>query len=369
MRIDAVELRQLRMRLKNPFVTSGWAQQDRRPLLVRVYADGAWGIGECVAGEGPFYSPETFETAWLVLSQFLVPAVLRGNLESPADAREQMHHVRGHPMAKAALEMALSDLWARAAGQSLATWLGGTRDRVASGVSVGIQGSLERLEDAVGGFLEEGYQRIKIKIRRGWDLEPVRLLRRRFPGISLMVDANAAYRLSDAAHLRALDDYALLMIEQPLEEGDLDDHAALQGQLQTAICLDESIVDSRAAARAIARVACRIINIKPGRVGGFAEARRIHDIAAAAGVPVWCGGMLETGVGRAHNVALASLPNFRLPGDTSASGRYWEEDIVDPPFTLGSDGTLAVPTGLGIGVTLREDLITRQTERVVSLKA
>ncbi len=369
MRIDTVELRLIRMRLKTPFVTSGWAQQDRRPLLVRVYADSLSGIGECVAGEGPFYSPETFETAWHVLSQFLVPAVLHGDLESPADARERMGNVRGHPMAKAALEMALSDLWARAAGQSLSQWLGGTRDHVASGVSVGIQGSLERLEEVVGGHLEEGYQRIKIKIRPGWDLEPVGALRRRFPGITLTVDANAAYRLSDAAHLRALDDYGLLMIEQPLEEGDLDDHAALQGQLRTAICLDESIVDSRAAERAIARGACRIINIKPGRVGGLAEARRIHDIAARAGIPVWCGGMLETGVGRAHNVALASLPNFRLPGDTSASGRYWDEDIVDPPFALRPDGTLPVPTGLGIGVTLRENLISRQTQRLVSLRA
>lgn len=369
MRIEAVELRIVQMRLKAPFTTSGWTQQDRRPLLVRVWADGLFGIGECTAGEGPFYSPETVETAWHVLGEFLIPAVLGRLINRPADALAACARVRGHPMAKAALEMALADLCARGAGQSLSGWLGGVRDRVASGVSVGVQPSLAQLLDVVDGYLQEGYQRIKVKIRPGWDVEVVRALRERFGDILLTVDANAAYRLRDSAHLRELDAYGLLMIEQPLEEGDLDDHALLQSQLQTAICLDESISDARAAERAIVRGACRIINIKPGRVGGLAEAQCIHDIAARAGVPVWCGGMLETGIGRAHNVALASLPNFRLPGDTSASSRYWAEDLVDPAFVLQADGTLAVPVGPGIGVTLREDLMAARTERTLTRRA
>ncbi len=363
MRVEAVELRIVRMRLKRPFVTSGWSQQLRRPLLVRVWADGLWGIAECTAGEGPYYSPETVETAWHVLSAFLIPSVLGLTLHQPADVLVPIARVRGHPMAKAALEMAVTDLCARAAGQSLAQQLGGVRDRVESGVSVGIQSSEGELLEVVHGYLQEGYRRIKIKIRPGWDVAVVALLRGRFPSATLTVDANAAYRLSDAPHLRALDAFALQMIEQPLPEDDLDDHAVLQQEVRTPICLDESITDARVAGRAIARGACRVINIKPGRVGGLLEARRIHDVAARANIPVWCGGMLETGIGRAHNVALASLPNFRLPGDTSASARYWEEDLVEPPFQLQLDGTLLVPSGPGIGVRLRDDLIVRQTER------
>ncbi len=366
MKIEAVELRIVHMRLKAPFETSGWTQQDRRPLLVRVWADGLWGIGECTAGEGPFYSPETVETAWHVLSEFLIPPVLGRVITRPADALTAGARVRGHPMAKAALEMALADLCARAGGLSLSRWLGGVRDRVASGVSVGVQATLAGLLEVVDGYLQEGYQRIKVKIRPGWDVEVVRALRDRFGEIALTVDANAAYQLRNSAELRALDAYGLLMIEQPLEEGDLEDHALLQRELQTAICLDESITNARTAERALAQGACRIINIKPGRVGGLAEAVRIHDVAARAEVPVWCGGMLETGIGRAHNVALASLPNFRLPGDTSASSRYWAEDLVDPPFMLQPDGTLAVPAGAGIGVALREDLIARLTERTLT---
>lgn len=368
MHIDGVELRLVRMRLKSPFTTSGWTQQERRPVLVKVFADGLWGIGECAAGEGPFYSYETFETAWHVLKEFLIPPILGQELSAPSDAGTRAANVRGHPMAKAALEMALSDLWARAAGQSLSQWLGGVRDRVPSGVSVGVQSSERALLDVVEAYLGEGYQRIKIKIRPGWDVEIVRALRRRFPTMKLMVDANAAYQLADADRLSELDQFDLMMIEQPLEEGDLEDHAQLQARVRTPICLDESIPDSRTAERAIARRSCRIINIKPGRVGGFGEARKVHDVAASADVPVWCGGNLESGIGRAHNVALASLPNFRLPGDTSASGRYWDEDIVDPAFALQPDGTLKVPSGLGIGVALRDLLIERQTDRVLVLR-
>ncbi len=363
MRIEAVELRVLKMRLVSPFRTSFGVQQDRYPLLVRLEADGAESWGECVAGDGPWYSPETVDTAWEVLRRYLVPSVLKTDFADAAALSARMAPVRGHHMAKACLEMAFTVALAAAAGRPLATYLGGVRERVEVGVSIGIQPSIDALIETIARHLAEGYRRLKVKIEPGWDVQAIDAVRGRFPEAALMADANAAYDLDDAAHLARLDAYGLLMLEQPLAPGDLLDHAALQRRLRTPICLDESVEHARSARQAIEVGACRVINIKPGRVGGFSEARRIHDLAQAAGVPVWCGGMLETGIGRASNVALASLPNFRLPGDISATDRYWEEDIVEPPFRLQRGSTLAVPQAVGLGVDIQTARIERLTVR------
>ena len=363
MKIDAVELRLLKMRLLKPFRTSFGVQQDRYPLLVRLEIDGRSHWGECVAGEGPWYSYETVETAWQMLKGYLLPAVLGRELADVAALEALYAPVRGHHMAKAAIEMAFTGALAERARKPLAKFLGGSRDRVETGVSVGIQPTIDQTLDIIGGHLAEGYRRIKVKIEPGWDVQLVAAIRERYPEITLMADANSAYDLDDGGHLAELDRYGLLMLEQPLAAGDLVDHAALQRQLKTPVCLDESIESARDARHALELGACRVINIKPGRVGGFAESRRIHDLAAAAGVPVWCGGMLETGVGRACNVALATLPNFRLPGDISASDRYWAEDIVEPPFVLQKGGTIQVPTRWGLGVRLKVDLVERLTVR------
>jgi O-succinylbenzoate synthase len=363
MKIDAVEVRVLKMRLLKPFRTSFGVQQDRYPLLVRLEIGGRSHWGECVAGEGPWYSYETVETAWQMLKGYLVPAILGRELPDVAALEALFLPVRGHRMAKACIEMALTAALAEEARKPLATYLGGVRDRIETGVSVGIQSTTDELLDTIARHLAEGYRRIKVKIEPGWDINVIAAIRKRYPEITLMADANSAYELDDAAHLAQLDPFRLLMLEQPLAVGDLVDHAALQRQLTTPICLDESIEDARNARHALQLGACRVINIKPGRVGGFAEARRIHDLARSAGVPVWCGGMLETGIGRACNVALATLPNFRLPGDISASARYWAEDIIDPPFTLARGGTIAVPTRWGLGVRVKVDLVERLTVR------
>ena len=363
MKIEAVELRVLKMRLLKPFRTSFGVQQDRYPLLIRLEIGGHSHWGECVAGEGPWYSYETVETAWQMLKGYLVPAVLGRELADVAVLEALFLPVRGHRMAKAALEMAFTAALAEEARKPLATFLGGVRDRVETGVSVGIQASTDELLDMIARHLAEGYRRIKLKIEPGWDIQVIAAIRARYPEITLMADANSAYTLDDAAHLAQLDQFRLLMLEQPLPPGDLVDHAALQRQLATPICLDESIEDARNARHALQLGACKVINIKPGRVGGFAESRRIHDLARNAGVPVWCGGMLETGIGRACNVALATLPNFRLPGDISASGRYWAEDIVEPPFTLARGGTISVPTRWGLGVRVKVDMVERLTVR------
>ena len=363
MKIDCVELRVLKMRLLKPFRTSFGVQQDRYPLLVRLEIDGRSYWGECVAGEGPWYSYETIETAWQILKGYLLPAVIGREL-ADVDALETLFApVRGHHMAKACLEMALTAALAERARKPLATFLGGVRDRVETGVSIGIQATTDELLENIGARLAEGYRRIKVKIEPGWDVTAIGAIRERYPEIMLMADANSAYELDDAAHLAQLDRFRLLMLEQPLAVGDLVDHAALQRQLGTPICLDESIESARDARHALQLGACQVINIKPGRVGGFAESRRIHDIAANGGIPVWCGGMLETGIGRACNVALATLPNFRLPGDISASDRYWAEDIVDPPFVLQKGGTIAVPTRWGLGVRVKVELVDRLTVR------
>jgi o-succinylbenzoate synthase len=363
MKIDCVELRVLKMRLLKPFRTSFGVQQDRYPLLVRLEIDGRSSWGECVAGEGPWYSYETIETAWQILKGYLLPAVIGREL-ADIDALETLFApVRGHHMAKACLEMAFTAALAERARKPLATFLGGVRDRVETGVSIGIQATTDELLENIGARLAEGYRRIKVKIEPGWDVTAIAAIRERYPEITLMADANSAYELDDAAHLAQLDQFRLLMLEQPLTAGDLVDHAALQRQVRTPICLDESIESARDARHALQLGACQVINIKPGRVGGFAESRRIHDIAANGGVPVWCGGMLETGIGRACNVALATLPNFRLPGDISASDRYWAEDIVEPPFVLQKGGTIAVPTRWGLGVRIKVELVDRLTVR------
>ena len=363
MRLQAVDLRILKMRLRRPFRTSFGVQQDRYPLLIRLHLDGLSAWSECVAGERPSYSSETVATAWEILTKYLIPPVLGRPLPTVRTLEPVFLPIRGHRMAKAGLEMALTAALAQESGKSLAAHLGGVRDRIETGVSIGIQANVDELLAAIEAHLAKGYRRIKIKIEPGWDLEVIRAVRDRYPELSLMADANSAYSLEDADHLRKLDRFRLLMLEQPLTPGDLLDHAALQKQLRTPICLDESITDERMARQALAIGACRVINIKPGRVGGYGEARRIHDVAQASGVPVWCGGMLETGIGRAHNVALATLPNFRLPGDVSASDRYWEEDIVDPPFKLQPGATIGVPHGPGLGVQVKMDLVERLTIR------
>jgi len=369
MRLESIELHHIRLPLREPFETSFGITRERDAILVKVNAPGAQGWGECVAGQMPDFSYETTHTVWHVLSDFIIPAVLASALSEPQDLRRIAAGIRGHPMAKAGIEAALWDLFSVQAGQSLSRFLGGKAERVPVGVSVGIQDDIARLIETVEKYTHQGYARIKVKIKPGRDVEDVRAVRKAFPGLALQVDANAAYTLQDLAVFKALDDLDLAMIEQPLGTPNLTDHSRLQAQLRTPICLDESIGDAGGANAAIDLGACRVINVKPGRVGGLEEARRIHDLCAQRGVPVWCGGMLETGIGRAANVALATLPNFRLPGDLSASARYYAEDIIEQPFELNSDSTLTVPTGAGIGVRIRPDRLRRATLRRAVFKA
>ena len=359
MKLTGVEVRVVEMPLVAPFRTSFGTETVREALLVRVTTDDAEGWGECGAGTGPFYSSEHTPGALDVLERHLVPAVAAVEGLDAHRVAPAMAHVKGHRMAKAALETAVLDADLRARGESFAHALGAVRDTVPCGVSVGITESIPALLDAVEGYLAEGYLRIKLKIEPGWDVEPVRAVRERFGDIALQVDANTAYRRGDARHLARLDPFDLLLLEQPLPEDDLLGHAELARVLRTPICLDESIVSARAAADALTLGACGIVNIKPGRVGGYLEARRIHDVCAAHGVPVWCGGMLETGIGRAANLALAALPNFLLPGDTSASERYYATDLTEP-FVL-REGHLDVPTGPGLGVTPLPDVLEAVT--------
>ncbi|TXK41263.1 o-succinylbenzoate synthase [Nonomuraea sp. C10] len=347
MKITGVELRRVAMPLVAPFRTSFGTETARDVLLVRVVTPDAEGWGECVAMSEPLYSSEYVDGAAEVIRRFLLPR-LPASVEAQSAGRA-MEPVKGHRMAKAALETAVLDAQLRASGESFGRYLGASRDRVPCGVSVGIMDSIPRLLDAVEGYLSEGYVRIKLKIEPGWDIEPVRAVRERFgDDVLLQVDANAAYTLADARHLARLDAFDLLLIEQPLANDDFVQHAALARRLRTPVCLDESIESAEHAAAAIALGSCSIINIKPGRLGGYLEARRVHDLCRANGIAVWCGGMLETGLGRAANVALAALPGFTLPGDTSASRRYFATDLTEP-FEL-SDGHLAVPTRPGLGV-------------------
>ncbi|WP_018653961.1 o-succinylbenzoate synthase [Actinomadura flavalba] len=358
MKIEGVELRRVALPLVAPFRTSFGTETSRDVLLVRVVTGSGEGWGECVAMADPRYSPEYVEGAADVLRRFLVPALPPGG--DVYAAERAMLPFKGHRMAKAALETAVLDVRLRAAGVSLAAFLGASADRVPCGVSVGIMDSIPELLDAVGGYLDEGYVRIKLKIEPGWEVEPVRAVRERFGGdVALQVDANAAFSLADAPLLARLDEFGLLLIEQPLADDDLVQHAELARRLRTPLCLDESIESAPNAAAAIALGSCSVVNIKPGRVGGYLEARRIHDLCRAHGLPVWCGGMLETGIGRAANIALAALPGFTLPGDTSASRRYFATDLT-APFVL-EDGHLPVPTGPGLGVEPLPDRLTEFT--------
>jgi O-succinylbenzoate synthase len=353
----------MRLPLVRFFETSFGRISDKHFILVRAEGGGAAGFGECVADQDPYYSAETNETAWHIITLFIAPRVVGVEFAHPREVFRSLRAIRGHHMAKAAVEMAAWDLFARQRGEALARTLGGTRDRIASGVSIGIQDSLEDLAAHVARELAAGYRRIKIKIKPGWDLDPVAMIRDRFGSIPLMVDANAAYTLDDAAHLARLDAYDLMMIEQPLDDDDIVDHARLQQRMSTPICLDESIKSVRVAEEAIAAGACRIINIKPGRVGGFGESIRLHDVCAAHAVPVWHGGMLESGIGRAANIHLSSLANFSLPGDVAASRRYFNPDLIDPPIEVASDGTIGVPSGPGLGVSIVETRVEQATLR------
>jgi len=368
-KIDGLELRLLKLPLVHFFETSFGRVDDKHFILVRVESDGASGYGECVAEKDPYYSSETNDTVWHIIAEFLAPRLLGADFAHPREVFPALKAVRGHNMAKAAVEMAMWDLFARQRGEPLARVLGGTRDRIASGVSVGIQPSLDALVAKVEGELAAGYRRIKIKIKPGWDVRPVERLRERFGAIPLMVDANAAYQPGDADHLAVLDAFDLMMIEQPLDYDDVAEHAALQRRLKTPICLDESIKTVGIAREAIAAGACRIINIKPGRVGGFGESIRLHDLCASHGIPVWHGGMLESGIGRAANIHLSTLTNFSLPGDVAASRRYFDPDLIEPPIEVAADGTIAVPTGPGLGVAIRDDRVDAATMKKTMFRA
>jgi o-succinylbenzoate synthase len=363
MRIRKITLREIHLKLLSPFQTSFGTSELRRILLLEADVDGVSSWGESTAGENPFYSYETVETAWLVIRDYLWPLVKGREIASASEVWDLLAPVRGHNMAKAALETAIWDAEAKQKNLPLARLLGGTLPEIPCGVSIGIQPSIGALIRKVEDALASGYQRIKIKIKPGHDVDPVRALREKFPHIRLMVDANSAYRLEDAPVLAALDAFYLIMIEQPLGWDDIYSHSHLQRQLQTPICLDECIHDVENARAAIETVACRIINIKLGRVGGHTSARRIHDLCQSHSVPVWCGGMLESGIGRAHNIAMSSLANFSLPGDVSASKRYWAQDIIEPEVEVTPQGTIRIPMSPGIGYAPRLDRIESLTKR------
>ncbi len=367
MMIERVELREIELPLAYVHETSLSRTEMKRIVLVRVYSDGVTGWGEATCWE-PFYSHETPETAWHILRDFLIPWVIGRDWNSAEELAQRFVSIRGHNMAKAALENALWEIEAQQKGASLSELVGGTRDEVLAGVSIGIQKSVEVLLEQIVEKLEAGYQRIKNKIKPGWDCDIVDSVRRQFPTIPLAVDANGCYGLADLPRLKRLDEFNLMLLEQPLGWDDIVDHAKLQRQLRTPICLDEPILSADHAQKAIDIGACRIINIKLGRVGGFTNARKIHDLCCAQGIPVWCGGMLESGIGRSHNIAMAALPGFTLPGDLAASRRYWAEDIVEPEITITKHGTILVPHGLGSGfrpnvrriegLTLRKELFS-----------
>ncbi len=368
MRIDAITLHEIRMPLVHFFETSFGRTTDRRILLVSIQAGSLTGWGECTAGEHPHFNDESVDTAWYVTTHYLAPALLGRSVERGSEVPSLFRQVRGHNMAKAAVEDAVWDLEAQQKGVPLWKLLGGTRRQIDCGVSIGIQETVEHLLEKIETELEVGYRRIKVKVKPGWDVRVLERIRDRWPQILLSCDANSAYTLDDAEHLRSFDRFQLLMIEQPLWSDDFFFHAQLQKQLQTAICLDEAIRHARDAYAALEVGACRIINIKLGRVGGFSEAIAVHNAAWERGVPVWCGGMLESGIGRAHNIALSTLENFRLPGDVSASKRYWAEDVIEPEVTVSKEGRITVPEGPGMGFRVREDRIERLTARKESFR-
>jgi O-succinylbenzoate synthase len=363
LKVQRLTLREIRMPLVTPFETSFGRVTDRRMLLVEAESDGVAGWGECVAGEGPFYAPETVETAWHIIRDFIWPLLKGRDFGSAGEVWGMFETIRGHNMAKGAVESALWDAEAKQSGIPLWKLLGGTRQEIACGVSIGIKESLEELVATVERELATGYQRIKVKIKPGNDITPVERLRLQFPRIRLMVDANSAYRLEDWPHLKRLEAYYLMMIEQPLGWDDIFSHVELQRKLDTPICLDECIHTEEHARAAIDLGACRIINMKLGRVGGYTPARRIHDLCLSKQIPVWCGGMLESGIGRAHNIALSTLENFSLPGDVTASRRYWVEDVIDPEVVVTPKGAIRVPDAPGIGYAPRIDRIEALTAR------
>lgn len=365
LQLERIELREIELPLKWPFETSFGRTTRRRVLVVKAFdRSGACGYGECVAGENPFYNHETIDTAWLITTQYIAPLLAAARVESASQVNQAVGLIRENRMAKAGVEAAIWDLEAKIARVPLWQHIGGTRAEIACGVSIGLQDSTTALLDKVSHEVESGYQRIKIKIKPGKDVQLVEAIRQRFPAITLSVDANSAYAIErDAPLLKQLDDYDLLMIEQPLAPGDLVDHGKLQRELRTPICLDESILSLTNVRHAHELGACRIINIKLGRVGGYSEAQAIQSFAREHGMPVWCGGMLEAGIGRAHNIALSTLPGFTLPGDVSASARYWEEDIIEPPVTVSRAGTIAAPTGHGIGYEVNEARVEALTVR------
>jgi len=368
MKIEAITLREIHMPLVHFFETSFGRTYRRRILLVTVHTEGLDGWGECVAGEDPFYSSEWMESAWPTLKHYLIPALLGQSIESARDCPALFAKVRAHRMAKAALENALWDAEAMQKKQPLWKLLGGTRREIPCGVSIGIQDSVEQLLEKIQIELAAGYRRIKIKVKPGWDVNVLERIRSRWGEIILSCDANSAYTLDQVEHLRKFDQFNLLMIEQPLWDDDIYYHSRLQKELRTSICLDESIVNARSAAFAGETAACRIINIKVGRVGGFSEALKIHDVSALQKIPNWCGGMLETGIGRAHNIALSTKENFSLPGDVSASKRYWKEDIIDPEVEVSPQGMIAIGDQPGTGYRVKFDLIEKLTVRKETLR-
>ncbi len=367
MKLENITLTHLRMPLVSHFETSFGRIFDRDSILITVYSEGLVGYGECVADRDPGYAYETSGTAWHILKDFILPSVYRKGVEDPADFRQKVTNIKGHEMAKAGLEMAIWDLFGKKEDKSLQTLFGGSKPKVVVGVSVGLQDTPNDLLHVIEGYLADGYGRVKLKIKPGRDVGDVSAARAAFPDLKLQVDANSAYTLETAKAIQPLDNLDLLLIEQPLAQDDLWDHHILQERFKTPLCLDETIISARHARQAIEMDACRIINIKAGRVGGLSEALAIHNLCYTAGVPVWCGGMLETGVGRAANLALASLPNFLLPGDISATDRYYAQDITHERFTLNSDSTIDVPTAPGLGVTIDKDAVKKFMVREYSL--
>jgi len=357
-KVDRLILRHIRMPLVHFFETSFSRTCDRDIILVEAISGDVSGWGEVTAGENPFYNEEWTGSVWPLLIDYVAPRILGYEFASPEDVHARTAHIRGHKMAQGGVEAAIWDLQARINAEPLYKTIGGgAHKEIACGVSIGIQDSVDQLLDKIQTEVDAGYQRIKMKIKPGWDVDVIRQVRERFPSIKLMADANSAYSLADIDRLKQLDEFYLMMIEQPLAHDDIIDHAHLQAQLQTPICLDECIRTVHHAEQAIALNACRIINIKLGRVGGFSQARRLHDVCAAAGIPVWCGGMLESGIGRAHNIALSTLPNFVLPGDVSASKRYWKRDIVTLPVEVSPNGTISVTESEGFGSQIDTDYL------------
>ncbi|MDR5001624.1 o-succinylbenzoate synthase [Brevibacillus parabrevis] len=360
MKIERVDLQRIKIPLTAPFVTSMGLETHKECILVRAYSGNHVGFGESVAMDVPVYNEEDVDTVWYMLEKYLIPQLFTRDIEHPDQVSEIFSWMRRNQMAKSALEGAVWDLYAKMNGLSLSQALGGTRTTIDVGVSIGIEPTIEKLLERVDGFIRDGYKKIKVKIKPGFDVEPMRAIRHTFgPDVPLMADANSAYTLADIDMLKQLDEFGLIMIEQPLGHDDIIDHATLQRELKTPICLDESIHTVEDARKAIELGSCRIINIKIGRVGGLTDAKKLHDLCAAKSVPVWCGGMQEVGIGRAHNIAIASLSNFTIPGDTSPSHRYFTEDVVTPMIDFVSPGVLSVPTGAGIGFTINEAAILR----------